>query len=206
MFLRRNLGALAVVAMGIFAILISLTHSPVPVPRAEEPVASTTADIVPAPAQPTRLAPEYEWHRVVRAVDGDTLVIEIGGELVTIRLIGLDTPETVDPRKAVQCFGIEASEKMKQLVEAGLVRIESDPSQGARDKYGRLLVYAYVPADSRGEDIMLNLHMIAEGYGHEYTYNLPYTYQTEFQKAEQSAREKKKGLWVDDVCAQESAR
>jgi len=146
----------------------------------------------------------YEWYPVVKVVDGDTLVIEIDGKNVTLRLIGLDTPETVDPRKPVQCFGKEASEKAKQILTGTSVRIEMDPSQGELDKYGRLLAYVYVPADVRPEGILVNEYMIAEGYGHEYTYNLPYKYQAEFKAAERKAREEKKGLWADGACADDA--
>ena len=143
----------------------------------------------------------YEWYPVIKVVDGDTLVIEMDGKNVTLRLIGLDTPETVDPRKPVQCFGKEASEKAKQILAGTSVRIEMDPSQGELDKYGRLLAYVYVPADVRPEGILVNEYMIAEGYGHEYTYNLPYKYQAEFKAAERKAREEKRGLWADGACA-----
>lgn len=144
--------------------------------------------------------PEYEWYPVVKVVDGDTLTIAMNGKNVTLRLIGLDTPETVDPRKTVQCFGKEASEKAKQLLSGSSVRIESDPSQGELDKYGRLLAYVYVPANSKPEGILVNEYMIREGYGHEYTYNLPYKYQAQFKEAERLAREEKKGLWADGAC------
>ena len=139
-------------------------------------------------------------YRVVKVVDGDTLVVAMDGKNVTIRLIGLDTPETVDPRKVVQCFGKEASEKAKETLSGTSVRLEMDPSQGELDKYGRTLAYAFLPD---GRDF--NELMIAEGYGHEYIYNLPYKYQAEFKAAERQAREGKRGLWADDACA-ESAR
>lgn len=133
--------------------------------------------------------------RVVRVVDGDTLVIEENGIEEKVRMIGLDTPEVVDPRKPVQCFGREASAKAKEILEGKFVRLESDESQGDRDKYGRLLRYAFLE-DGR----LFNKLMVEEGYGHEYTYNIPYKYQKEFQDAEASAREGKKGLWAEGVC------
>ena len=141
-----------------------------------------------------------DWYPVVKVVDGDTITILKDGEKVTVRLIGLDTPETLDPRKPVQCFGKEASDKAKQILSGSDVRIETDPSQGEYDKYGRLLAYVYAPANVRPQGILINEYMISEGYGHEYTYNLPYTYQAQFKAAEQSAREAKKGLWADGAC------
>lgn len=134
---------------------------------------------------------------VDRVIDGDTIVSDINGELETIRLIGLDTPEIVDPRKIVQCFGKEASDKAKEILTGQKVRIETDPSQGARDKYGRLLAYIFLPNGT-----FFNKMMIEEGYGHEYTYRLPYKYQNEFKAAQVRARKDKTGLWADGICGE----
>ena len=120
----------------------------------------------------------------------------MNGTNVTIRLIGVDTPETVDPRKPVQCFGKEASDKAKQMLTGQRVRIEEDPSQGTYDKYGRLLAYIFLP-----DGTLFDEYLIAEGYGHEYTYDTPYKYQKEFRAAETDARVEKKGLWANDTCA-----
>lgn len=151
-------------------------------------------------SNPEERAPEYEWYPVVKVVDGDTLVIAMNGKSETLRLIGIDTPETVDPRKTVQCFGKEASEKAKDLLSGNSVRLEMDVPQGERDKYGRRLAYAYLPSGMNVAE-----YMIAEGYGHEYTYNIPYKYQTDFKAAEQKAREEKRGLWADDACAKSAS-
>lgn len=106
------------------------------------------------------------------------------GTRETIRLIGIDTPETVDPRKPVQCFGGEASNKAKELLSGKKVRIEKDSTQGDRDKYGRLLTYIY-----REDGLFFNKYMIEQGYAYEYTYDTPYKYQAEFKEAEKYARE-----------------
>jgi len=133
---------------------------------------------------------------VAKVIDGDTISIIKDGKTVTLRLVGLDTPEMVDPRKPVQCFGKAASDKAKELLAGKTVRLEFDSSQGLLDKYGRTLAYVFL---SNGT--LFNEYMIAEGYGHEYTYNLPYKYQREFKEAESRAREEKRGLWADDTCA-----
>jgi micrococcal nuclease len=130
---------------------------------------------------------------VVRVVDGDTVDVSPGGR---IRLIGIDTPETVDPRKPVQCFGREASAKAHKLLDDKTIALEADPSQGERDRYGRLLRYIWLP-DGR----LFNLEMIAQGYAHEYTYATPYKYQTPFKQAERTAREQNRGLWAPTTCA-----
>ena len=132
---------------------------------------------------------------VTRVVDGDTIVAMINGKQEKIRLIGVNTPETVDPRRPVECFGKEASIFTKSLLKDASVRLEADPSQTDRDKYGRLLRYIFL-----SDGTLINEKIIAEGYGYEYTYRIPYHYQTEFKKAEQTARAQKKGLWADGVC------
>ncbi|MES2213411.1 MAG: thermonuclease family protein [Patescibacteria group bacterium] len=133
---------------------------------------------------------------VVRVIDGDTIVVTMDdGAEEKVRLIGINTPETVDPRKPVQCFGIDASNKMKQLVTGMEVFLKGDKTQTDRDKYGRLLRYVYLP-----DGTFVNKVMVAEGYAYEYTYRIPYLFQTEFKKAQDNARVQKLGLWADGVC------
>lgn len=152
------------------------------------------------PVEPlTRIQPDA-WYPVVRVVDGDTLVVNILERDVTVRLIGLDTPETVDPRRPVQCFGKEASAELKKITGSTSARLETDPTQGTYDKYGRLLAYVYIPLNSKQEGLLVNEYMIAEGYGHEYTYDIPYKYQEEFKAAERAARDAQKGLWAPGKC------
>ncbi len=130
---------------------------------------------------------------VLRVVDGDTIHVEIDNKEETVRLIGVDTPETVDPRKPVQCFGKEASNFTKQTLSDKTVFLEKDETQGNLDKYQRLLRYIFLEDGTN-----VNKLLIQEGYAHEYTYHLPYKYQSEFKQAEKEARENNKGLWA--VC------
>ncbi len=123
--------------------------------------------------------------KVTRVIDGDTIEIE-GGERV--RYIGMDTPETVDPRKPVQCFGVEASNKNKELVEGKMVRLEKDITD--RDKYNRLLRYVYVG------DTFINLELVKQGFAYSYSYPPDIKYQDQILKAQQEAREAKRGLWA----------
>lgn len=132
---------------------------------------------------------------VRRVIDGDTLVVSIDGIDATIRLIGLDTPETVDPRRSVQCYGREASARAKELLTGAEVRIETDPTQGPLDKYGRTLAYVFLP-----DGTLFNEYMIAQGFGHEYTYAFPYRYQARFRDAQATAKSQKRGLWADGAC------
>jgi micrococcal nuclease len=130
---------------------------------------------------------------VTRVVDGDTVVVSTGE---TLRLIGMDTPETVDPRKPVQCFGREASARAHQLLDGRRVRLEYDATQGRLDKYGRTLAYLRM-----GDGRLYNEAMIADGYAHEYTYAIPYRYQARFMAAERAARRAERGLWSPTTCA-----
>ena len=176
-----------------FAILILAIQHPFPkeLKIAHESVSSPVAQSAVAEEIATS-TPENTV--ITRVVDGDTVVAMVSGISEKIRLIGVDTPETVDPRKPVQCFGMEASAFTKSLLLNATIRLEADPSQGDRDKYGRLLRYVFLGNTNISEEI------IAKGYGHEYTYDIPYKYQAEFKNAEQMAREAKKGLWANGVC------
>lgn len=190
----------AVLFIGVLVVGIFFAFGSPSIEKSAESIPETIQKEEVLPSVPS--TPQYEWYSVVKVVDGDTVTISMNGKNVTLRLIGLDTPETVDPRKPVQCFGKEASGKMKRLLSGKSVRLEKDPSQGDLDKYGRLLAYVYTPTSVRSEGVLVNEYMIAEGYGHEYTYNLPYKYQAEFKEAERMAREQKKGLWADGACSQ----
>lgn len=146
-------------------------------------------------ATPTPQRSDPGYHKVVKIVDGDTIKANINDKVESVRLIGVDTPELKDPRKPVQCFAKEASEKTKELLEGKDVRLESDPTQGDRDKYQRLLRYVFLKDGTN-----FNKLLIEQGYAFEYTYDIPYKYQAEFEAAELSAREKGLGLWKEGVC------
>ncbi len=139
-----------------------------------------------SPSTPTPISPEEV--KVTRVIDGDTVELESGQH---VRYIGIDTPETVDPRKPVQCFGEEASKKNKELVEGKVVKLQKDVSD--KDKYGRLLRYVYVASGS-GE-LFVNLELVRQGFAHSYTYPPDVKYQAEILEAEKEARENSLGLW-----------
>lgn len=143
----------------------------------------------------SQITTSKKYYPIVSVVDGDTVKINLDGKTTTLRLIGLDTPETVDPRKPVQCFGVEASNKAKELLSSKKVRIEKDSTQGNLDKYGRTLAYVYLE-----DGTFYNKYMIENGYAHEYTYDLPYKYQNEFKNAQKEAQTKKLGFWASNTC------
>jgi micrococcal nuclease len=132
---------------------------------------------------------------VSRVVDGDTVDVERDGVVTRVRLIGVNTPETVDPRKEVECFGVEASDYTKKEIEGENVSLEGDDTQSTYDKYGRLLAYIY-----NEENEMLNRKLIGNGYAYEYTYDAPYKYQKEFKSLQDFAKNEKRGLWGGGVC------
>lgn len=133
---------------------------------------------------------------VTKVIDGDTIQVLLNGKTETIRLIGIDTPETVDPRKPVQCFEKEASEEAEKILEGQRITLESDPTQDTRDKYGRLLNYIFL-ADGTN----FNLFMIRQGFAYEYTYKVPYKYQQEFKLVQKEAKNENLGLWSPSSCS-----
>ncbi len=159
----------------------SLPNSSLVVKQNNNIQASTSIPLVPT---------SKKTYSVVRVVDGDTIDVSIDGNIERLRLIGINTPETVDPRKPVECFGVEASNKAKAVLTGKKIVLESDPSQGELDKYNRLLRYVFLEDGTN-----FNLFMIKEGYAYEYTYDVPYKYQSEFKQAQKEAESNKAGLW-----------
>jgi micrococcal nuclease len=129
--------------------------------------------------------------RVVRVVDGDTIVARLPSGEEHVRLIGVDTPETVDPRKPVQCYGKEASRETTRLLPAGTaIRLERDVE--ARDRYGRLLAYVYRRADG----LFVNLALAEGGFAQPLTIPPNVAYADRFAAAAAEARTAGRGLWA----------
>jgi len=128
--------------------------------------------------------------QVTEVVDGDTIKVSLIG---TLRLIGIDTPETRDPRKPVQCFGREASNKAKELLSGKRVYLEYDPAQ-KQDKYGRTLAYVY-----REDGLFYNAEMIKQGYAHSYV-RFPHPRLDEFNTYQREARDIGRGFWTVNTC------
>lgn len=127
--------------------------------------------------------------KVIKVVDGDTFEIE-GGQKV--RLIGVDTPETVDPRRPVGCFGKEASNNSKNLLEGREVILQKDVSD--TDKFGRLLRLVYLPIED-GKILFVNDYLVREGFAKVSTFPPDVKFVSQFLQAEKFAKENKKGLW-----------
>ncbi len=123
---------------------------------------------------------------VVRTVDGDTLVADLDGQKMTVRLLGVDTPETVHPFKIVERYGKEASDHLKNLLEGRTVTLEFDGRRA--DKYGRLLAYVFLGST------LVNAELVENGYA--YVYRLfPFSRKAEFIALEAQAAAEQRGLW-----------
>lgn len=130
------------------------------------------------------------FYRVSQFDDGDTIKVDMNGKVETVRFIGVDTPETHDPRKAVQCFGQAAANFTKQTIGQQPVRLEADPLNTDRDRYNRLLRYVYLQ-----DGTLVNAKLIQEGYGFAYV-SFPFTKQSEFSQLQTAARQAGRGLWA----------
>lgn len=128
-------------------------------------------------------------YRVLATEDGDTITVDMNGTKERVRFIGIDTPETQDPRKPVQCFGRAATNFTRQLIASNTVRLELDPLSSNRDRYNRLLRYVYLP-DGR----LVQAEILRAGYGFAYT-SFPFTKSDEFLALQKEARDQNRGLW-----------
>jgi micrococcal nuclease len=128
---------------------------------------------------------------VVSDVDGDTITVRLAGHEERVRLLGIDTPETKDPRKPVQCFGHEASQHTAALLPPGTkVRLVRDVE--ARDRYGRLLAYVYRASDG----LFVNLDLAEQGFASLLTYPPNVAHEPELAAAVAHARAADLGLWA----------
>lgn len=163
-----------------------------------------------APATRPQEPPGAESATVVRIVDGDTVEVVIDaispgpgagettvGESYAVRLIGIDTPESVKPGTPVECFAKEASAATEALLEGAAVTLVKDVEN--TDRYDRLLRYVYM------EDEMANARLVVNGYATAYTYPPNVRWAELFVQLEREARENDRGLWDPESCDGTSA-
>ena len=124
---------------------------------------------------------------VVRVIDGDTVEVRFRGGLERVRLIGVDTPETVAPGEPVECFGREATAFTRRWLEGRRVRLELDVE--LRDRYGRLLAYVWAGGE------LFNEVLVREGYAQVATFPPNVRYVDRFLAAQREARREGRGLW-----------
>lgn len=128
---------------------------------------------------------EVEW-----VIDGDTVDLIIDGQQERVRLIGIDTPESVSRDVPVQCYGQEAAEALKGLLPVGsMVRVERD--QEPRDRFGRLLLYLYRAED----DLFVNAALIEGGFADTLFFEPNMAFVGEFTRLRNAARDNAVGLW-----------
>lgn len=139
-------------------------------------------------------------YRVTRFSDGDTITVDMNGKEETVRMIGVDTPETHHPDLPVQCYGPAASAYTKTLIGEQKVRLEADPTNQNRDRYDRLLRYVYLP-----DGQLVQAQIIKNGYGFAYT-SFPFTKKDEFVALETTAKTDAKGLWGNCTITEDNNR
>ncbi len=138
---------------------------------------------------------------VVSVVDGDTIKIEdTDGSVQTVRLIGIDTPETIHPNQPVECFGKEASARLRQLLSGQKVYLATDAIGDTQDKYQRLLRYVLL-GEARTD---VNAQLIREGYAYAYT-TYPFEKRDAYVQYQKRAEVAKVGLWAPGVCGSPAA-
>ncbi len=126
---------------------------------------------------------------VIHVIDGDTIDVRIGRDITRIRLLGIDTPETKDPRKPVQCFGPEAASRTAELLPNGsIVHLEAD--RETHDVFGRTLAYVH-----RDDGLFVNLSLLTDGFADVLIISPNGAHSSEFRAAAAMARTAKKGLW-----------
>lgn len=136
--------------------------------------------------------------QVKKVVDGDTIevVFDNASSSAKIRLLGINTPESVDPRRPVECFGKEASRFLQGIIDAKRIRLEEDLQADDRDKYGRLLRNVVL---EDGTDV--NALLVKEGYAHAYlSFPLNKQRKNELARLQEEARVAKRGLWNPETC------
>ncbi len=133
--------------------------------------------------------------RVERVVDGDTFKAVVDGELVSVRIIGFDTPETVKPGSPIECFGPESSDFAQAVLSGADVTLEFDDTQGRFDRYDRVLAHVWLPTANGGQ-VLYGAEVVAQGFGEERQYgDEPTTWTAVMRDLEQEAKAAGLGVW-----------
>lgn len=127
---------------------------------------------------------------VLYVVDGDTTKVQMYGEEVTLRFIGIDTPETAGSPVGPECYGDVATQRARELLDGQTVIVTGDGTQDVYDIHDRLLVYITLPDGRDVGEVLLQ-----EGLAYEYTYDADYAHQDTYQAAEQLAKQEGRGVW-----------
>lgn len=170
---QRGLRATRVLIALIAALIISLFIRQVPL----------------SSVHTARTAPPGSYF-VDHFIDGNTIAVDMDGHTESIRLIGVETPETIKPKSSIQCFGPEAGDFVKRAIGARPVRLVADPISNNRDRYNRLVRYAYLENGT-----LLNEQLIEHGFGFA-NLEYPFVRHEEFLQTQNSAKYANVGLWA----------
>jgi micrococcal nuclease len=171
----------AIMSLALAVLAGTCTSPAAQVTPSSSPTASASSgssDTGRAPGQPAV---------VTRTVDGDTIYVRYRGREIDVRLIGVDTPETVDPSQPVGCYGPQASHFTERMLTDQQIRLEFDVER--HDRYGRTLAYVWL------RDHLFNRRLVAQGYAVVSTYPPNVRYESRFEAAQRIARRDELGLW-----------
>jgi len=134
------------------------------------------------------------YGKVTTVTDGDTISAEVYGQVQPVRLIGVDTPETVAPGQPIGCFGRKASAYTKEVLTDRLVKLEIPRIGDSEDAYGRILAYVYLDADGDGSyEHLFNEDLIKRGLARTTTFS--HAYRREFERLREDVEARGVGLW-----------
>lgn len=139
-----------------------------------------------APTVPARSG-RFPQATVERVIDGDTIIVSIGGRRERVRYIGIDAPEVASNGGRTECYGPEAVTRNKELVAGRVVELEKDQSE--TDRFGRLLRYVYV------DDMMVNAELVRQGFARAVRYPPDTRHAELLERLEREARTARRGLW-----------
>jgi micrococcal nuclease len=179
---RRATSIFGILAAALFAVVYLLYTQTGPIKLPELPA----------------ISPGY--YAVTQVVDGDTIDVNMNGTTERVRMIGVDTPETKKPNAPVQCYGPEASDFARQTLTGKSVRLDADPLDDNRDRYGRLLRYVYLQDGTLFEEAL-----ITKGYAFAYV-SFPFSKKADFVKFQEQAQAAKVGLWASCMPKQTGER
>jgi len=135
-------------------------------------------------------------YRVATVIDGDTIKVNKRGRVVTVRVLGIDTPEVAGPYTSQECFGKEASAQGRKLLAGRDVWLAAGQGQASQDRYGRDLAFVFIQ-----ETKDYGLAMLGDGFARVYRGGAPHQYTAQYRDTEQSAQAAGRGLWSPTACA-----
>ena len=184
---RKNNPLVKVLLISIIVAVLGYIGLDVPRDSVEKAVEEQFSD---TSADTATEQPVSQLYDVVSVIDGDTFKVLQNGEVSTVRLIGIDTPETRYSERGEECYGEEATREAVRLLEDTRVILQTDSTQASQDTYGRLLAYAIMEDGRDFGEVM-----VGSGFAKEYTYANAYRNQQKYKEAETSAMNERLGLW-----------